>query len=279
LYKGRGESCKYSDRAPLACIHSTADCILLAAMTRSASPNGAVEFSYDFPVAGPSTLPPPRRPRTRASSPAQSQSSRTRPRWEASSFDAEEEDTDDTPYDAFGYPYPRAGRTRPIPVPAPTRNQWLAPTPSPTYPYGGYPYANDPMLMAPAPHWQPSSCESAMSALSAASSHSHDAHKEKHVPAKIRKARRSVDSERPAWDSYDAPSYTAHYVDSPYSSLEDELPLDAEEEGEEEEAPQQPASHECASLTLRRHWTALSLRVRFGVFRAKRRMRARVMSL
>ncbi|KAJ7739585.1 hypothetical protein B0H16DRAFT_1729390 [Mycena metata] len=259
-------------------------------MTRSASPNGAVEFSYDFPVAGPSTLPPPRRPRTRASSPssAQSQSSqRTRPRWEASSFDAELEDTDDTPYDAFGYPYPRAGRTRPIPVPAPTRNQWLAPTPSPTYPYGGYPYANDypPMLMAPAPHWQPSSCESAMSALSAASSshsHSHDAHKEKHVPAKIRKARRSVDSERPAWDSYDAPSYTPQFVDSPHSSptldLDDEEE-EAEDEQAGEDAPHQPASHECASLTLRRHWTALSLRVRFGVFRAKRRMRARVMSL
>ncbi|KAJ7739580.1 hypothetical protein B0H16DRAFT_63527, partial [Mycena metata] len=308
--KGAVNHAVNSHRAPLACTRpqhtTTLRYILLAEMTRSASPNGAVEFSYDFPVAGPSTLPPktPRCTRTRAcaaspssasasssaSSLTQLQSSqRTRPRWEASPSAFDEEDAE---LEADTDNYPRAGRTRPIPVPAPTRNQWLAPTnsTSPTYPYGGYTYAYDypPMLMAP----QPSSCESAVSALSATSAssyhhYSHDAHKEKrglHVPAKFRKARRSVDEERPAWDSYDAPqfpSYTPQYVDSPRSSptldLDDE---EEEQEGEqEEEEPQQPASHECASLTLRRHWTALSLRVRFGVFRAKRRMRARVMSL
>ncbi|KAJ7031277.1 hypothetical protein C8F04DRAFT_1111447 [Mycena alexandri] len=264
-------------------------------MTRSASPNGAVEFSYDFPVAGPSTTKvyTPRRPRPASpSSSAASSSSQTRtrspvrPRWEASPSSFDEDAEDDTPYDSFGYPYPRHAQTLPIPVPAPTRNQWLTPTSSPypysessayAYAYGAYGY-EPPMLMAP----QPSSCESAVSALSAASASSHHAQKEKRCagfPAKIRKPRRSVDSERPAsptWDAYDAPAY----VDSPHSSFDDEPELDLDDDASlAEPEPASAPHHASPSLTLRRHWTALSLRVRFGVFRAKRRMRARVMSL
>ncbi|KAJ7154135.1 hypothetical protein C8R46DRAFT_1041879 [Mycena filopes] len=281
-------------------------------MTRSASPNGAVEFSYDFPVAGPSTLrtPPTTAPRhTRTRSPA-------RPRWEASPAHSEHNNHDDddddaeaaAAYDAFGYPYPRAHRAHPIPIPTATRNQWLAPAPAaPAYPYGwdyspsaspsynnyttsaygGYAYAP-----------QPSSCDSALSALSAFSS----THKEKEGgrrcpgAGKIRKPRRSVDSDSsPRWDSYDLPSPASpssfdspRAFDSPRSlerSLSHDdyalgLENDEDADAEDEEADVEPhALPPSPTLTLRRHWAALALRVRFGVFRAKRRMRNRVLSL
>ncbi|KAJ6480734.1 hypothetical protein C8R47DRAFT_1218585 [Mycena vitilis] len=258
-------------------------------MTRSASPNGAIEFSYDFPVAGPSRLPTPRRTRTR---------SPTRPRWEnASSYRDEPEiddDADEIDYDAFGYPRVGGhGRVAPMPMQQ-TRNQWAvrAPSPSDLYPYAcapsAYPsqytaYPSYPYTLA-----LPSSYDSTTSALSACSrSLSRCSSQKDAKPAKIRKARRSVDSERPpssfssspsaspasppaslpTYDSFDSAA-------SPSATSEDE---DFEEEDGEEHA--ETLAPTTTKHTLRRHWAALSLRVRFGVFRAKRRMRDRVLSL
>jgi hypothetical protein len=122
------------------------------------------------------------------------------------------------------------------------------------------------------------------------------ASKEKHGHTKIRKARRSVDSKRP-YITAPAP-YTASPASSPASSPyftysnnndfeeeeshhshNDDSVFDFEEEEQQEEREEQPEHAGHALSSLRRQWAALSLRVRFGVFRMKRRMRARVMLL
>jgi hypothetical protein len=269
-------------------------------MTRSASPNGQVEFSYDFPVASTSQLPPKvttKHTRPRARSPP-------RPRWESRPQYNDDDDElfdEEIDYDSFGYP--RRAHTHPAPTPSPTgRNQWQRPASPPLYPYGSdstgyattasaYPYSAPILLAPPAPQYPVgSSCESGSSIMSACSR----ASKEKHGPAKIRKARRSVDSERP-YITAPAP-YTSSPASSPASSpyftssndddFEEEeshhshdsvFDFEEEEQQEEREEQQEHAGH--APSSLRRQWEALSLRVRFGVFRAKRRMRARVMSL
>ncbi|KAK7018926.1 hypothetical protein R3P38DRAFT_2979472 [Favolaschia claudopus] len=140
------------------------------------------------------------------------------------------------------------------------------------------------------------------------SSHKDNNKDEKHTHAKIRKPRRSVDSERslsppPALSpsnshstSSSSPSPTtfvdpaeadfdfadAHDTYSPPSPLHDDLDDDFEQDEEErvdaDAVAQRPRSPHTPSA-FRKHWAALSLRVRFGVFRAKRRMRDRVMSL
>ncbi|KAJ6537630.1 hypothetical protein B0H19DRAFT_1180488 [Mycena capillaripes] len=270
-------------------------------MTRSASPNGAVEFSYDFPVAGPSHLPttPTRTHHIRAHTQPRTRSP-TRPRWEADEEDSVDDDEID--YDAFGYP--RVGLThRAATHPMPTRNQWRAPSP-PLYPYAdAYTYATytsnpytypAPLLLAPAPSG--TSCESNNSVLSscARSCRSLKSAKESKTHrehAKIRKPRRSLDVDS---DSAPAPSSFSTTIttssspaSSPYfSSFSDEFdseddedasPSDDEHEQEKENSPTPAPTHH--GLGLRRQWDALSLRVRFGVFRAKRRMRKRVMSL
>ncbi|KAF7364065.1 hypothetical protein MSAN_01065300 [Mycena sanguinolenta] len=276
-------------------------------MPRPASPNKAssssFSYEYDFPVASTSQLPPTTKTRrTRTRSP-------TRPKWESASYYLADDDDVSPSYPEDEYTTKRTG----------TGNQWLARPPSPPlYPYASaydYPYTNYtssaahyayeyththpvPLLLAPPAR----SCDSACSILSACSSaHSTKAEKQS---KKIRKARRSVDSDAPpsaflsptsahpstaststapmtppspyfsagtcdeddeldSHHSHDAPQYT-------FSPEFDDAPIDDEEEqeGEPEVAGEQPSA-------LRRHWAALSLRVRFGVFRAKRRMRAR----
>ncbi|KAJ7165210.1 hypothetical protein C8R46DRAFT_1220332 [Mycena filopes] len=239
-------------------------------MTRSASHNGAVEFSYDFPVAGPSTLrtPSPRRTttHTRTRPP-------TRPRWEASpsrsafEHNDDDDDTEASTYDAFGYPYPRERHTQSL-------AQRVAP-PRARLPYGwDYSY-NSTSAYAYAP--QPSSCDSALSAFS-----SKDKESTSRCPttrAKIRKPRRSVDSDSARWSSYDLPSPHSSAFDSRRSFDVHDLELerdDAEQDEEDAEEAEETASH---AHPLRRHWTALALRVRLGLFRAKRRMRNCVVSL
>ncbi|KAJ6480743.1 hypothetical protein C8R47DRAFT_1135616 [Mycena vitilis] len=164
-------------------------------------------------------------------------------------------------------------------MPTQTRNQWRTPSP-PLYPYAdssAYPYAPSaytsrytayPYALALAPHATGSSYDSTASTLSACS-RSLSSQKEK--PAKIRKARRSVDSDSaPSSLPSVSPSSSPHF--SSYDDFEDD-----EEDREAEVAEDAPHPH--APSTLRKQWAALSLRVRFGVFRAKRRMRARVLSL
>ncbi|KAJ7138099.1 hypothetical protein C8R44DRAFT_766828 [Mycena epipterygia] len=170
-------------------------------MTRSSSPNGLVEFSYDFPVASTSALSAQATTRPHRASPPRLPPSPLRPRWEGASALDDEDDDEEIDYDAFGYPAPARRQTHPTALPA-TRNQWRAPSPTTTNSLYPYPYA-------------PS--------------------------------------------AYSAPAYTSPTYSAPAGRKEEK----------------------CAttSLALRRQWAALSLRVRFGVFRAKRRMRARVMSL
>ncbi|KAJ7613485.1 hypothetical protein FB45DRAFT_874443 [Roridomyces roridus] len=103
-----------------------------------------------------------------------------------------------------------------------------------------------------------------MSALSSVASQSH-------APKKIRKphhVRASLDEPLSLSYSYDIFDEPSSYSDS---DVEDD-----------DEAIPEPTSSPCTSL--RREWVALSLRVQFGVFRAKRRIRnmhtiARVTSL
>ncbi|KAJ6537622.1 hypothetical protein B0H19DRAFT_1180468 [Mycena capillaripes] len=214
-------------------------------MTRSASPNGAVEFSYDFPVAGPSHLrlpTPTRTHHTRAHTQPRTRSP-TRPRWEADEDDSVDDDEID--YDAFGYP--RVAH-RAATQPMPTRNQWRAPSP-PLYPYAdAYTYASytsnpytypAPLLLAPAPSGSGSSYESNNSVLSSCARSCHSQKEKSH--AKIRKPRRSVDS-----DSAPAPSSTSYFTSSPASSPyfssfsdedsedDDDAPSDDEHEQEQE---------------------------------------------
>jgi hypothetical protein len=187
------------------------------------------------------------------------------------------------------------------------------------YPYAPYPaqYASytapsayapysAPLLLAPpsaASYPISSSVESERSILSSCARSCHSTKEKPHREhAKIRKARRSVDSESPLplpsvfSPSSGSSSQPSSANSSPYFSTYDDFDaasssshddFDAEErdrdpqlEGEEElegEDKENAAGH--APSSLRRQWAALSLRVRFGVFRAKRRMRARVMSL
>ncbi|KAJ7756035.1 hypothetical protein DFH07DRAFT_482628 [Mycena maculata] len=210
-------------------------------MTRSASPTGVVEFSYDFPVASMSALPSSRTSRTRPSSPRRP--SPVRPHWEYVDEDRDEEE--DEEYASYGYPSRRRGITVPIPaIPS------LYPYAAPQYP--AYPYA------APA-YATPSSYESE----SSCSSVSHHKKIKKTRPASIQ----SIDSSSP----YSSPS------SAPYE-LEDDFEPSFDEE-EEERGRQQDVKECKPHLDLRRQWAALSLRVQFGVFRAKKRLRSRVMSV
>jgi hypothetical protein len=272
-------------------------------MTRSASPNGKVEFSYDFPVASTSQL-PPRTTKTRTRSP-------TRPRWESTNYYLADDDDEvfyphDDEYDVDAFPTATRKR-RAHTHPAPTGNQWTQRAPSPPlYPYGSdalyptaYPYTA-PLLLAPPPA---RSCDSACSMLSACSAQSASKQSTKEKKT-LRKPRRSVDSDAPP-SAFLAPTsspntsgsstspasspasspYFSTYGDdfddesashdSHHSVFEDDVEgadHDAEDAGAEE-------PHGPAPSAFRRQWAALSLRVRFGVFRAKRRMRTRVMSL
>ncbi|KAJ7730483.1 hypothetical protein DFH07DRAFT_945392 [Mycena maculata] len=216
-------------------------------MTRSASPTGVV-FSYDFPSSALSAS-----SRTRPSSPRRP--SPVRPHWEYVDEDREEE------YASYGYPSRRRGIT----VPIPTGNQWRTPSPLPLYPYSSavvypqYPYA------------PPSSYESESSCSSA----SHQQHK------KIKKAHptsiRSIESSSPRTPCL----FTSSSMSSPYSSPES-TPYDLEDDFEPklEERGRAPSKDSCKPhLDLRRQWAALSLRVKLGVFRAKRRLRSRVLGL
>ncbi|KAJ7926180.1 hypothetical protein B0H13DRAFT_1972961, partial [Mycena leptocephala] len=229
-------------------------------MTRSASPNGAVEFSYDFPVAGPSRL--PSTPRTQRTHTHTRQRSPTRPRWESTvpSYDDEDDNDDDIDYDA-------AVR--------------LITAPSAYAPYSA------PLLLAPpsaASYPISSSVESERSILSSCARSCHSTKEKPHREhAKIRKARRSVDSESPLpLPSVFAPSsgtssqpssansspYFSTYDDFDAASSSSHDDFDAEErdrdpqlEGEEElegEDKENAAGH--APSSLRRQWAALSLR-------------------
>ncbi|KAJ7649116.1 hypothetical protein DFH06DRAFT_558061 [Mycena polygramma] len=280
-------------------------------MTRSASPNGAIEFSYDFPVAGPSRLPPA--PAARRTHTHPRTRSPTRPRWENASYRAEpaqiaDDADDEIDYAAFGYPRVGGRHTHAQPMPMQqTRNQWAvrAPSPSDLYPYASayapsaYPsqytaYPSYPYTLA-LPHATGSSYDSTASALSAcsrslSSSLSRCSSQKDAKPAKIRKARRSVDSERAPSSSsfcFSSPSASpssppASLPSSPYLATYDSFDSAADDDQEDEEDTESPAPSPApttAKHTLRRQWAALSLRVRFGVFRAKRRMRNRVLSL
>ncbi|KAJ7706702.1 hypothetical protein B0H17DRAFT_569125 [Mycena rosella] len=227
------------------------------------------EFSYDFPVASTSALPAASaRSRSPRSSPRSQTTRLPRPRWEAPSVDDDADDAE-IDYDAFGYP----ARARPAAPLTPTRNQWRAPSPSSSnvYPYSD-PYAyTSQAYRPPSPIALASSCESERSALSSCPSH---ARSQSHSPPhKIRKARPRA----PSVSSLDE-SFDSHDVDYAPPSAEF---ADEEEEEEEAEAERGRPATKCTatSLALRRQWAALSLRVRFGVFRAKRRMRDRVLSL
>ncbi|KAJ7613493.1 hypothetical protein FB45DRAFT_938496 [Roridomyces roridus] len=201
-------------------------------MTRSSSPNGAIEFSYEFPRASTSALPvpTPRRPRS-----PQSHTLRRPSPTRHYQSDIDDDGTDDDD-ESFGYPHFR-----------PTGNQW-ARAPQPSYAF-------------------PSSFDSEMSALSSVASQSH-------APKKIRKPHHV----RASLDEPPSPSYSYDIFDEP-SSYSDN---DVEDDDEAIPEPTTPSSSPCTSL--RREWVALSLRVQFGVFRAKRRIRnmhtiARVTSL
>ncbi|KAJ7613081.1 hypothetical protein FB45DRAFT_938903 [Roridomyces roridus] len=235
-------------------------------MTRSSSPNGAVEFSYEFPRASTSALPvpSPRRPR----SPQSNTLRRPSPTRHYHS-DIDDDGADDNDYEAFGYPH---FRTNTLPVPLPhTGNQWAHLHPQPSYAF-------------------PSSFDSEMSALSSASqsqSKLGGAASSSHCPVrasakKIRKphhTRASLD-EPPSSHSYSY-SYTSSQsqdiYDEPSSYSDDDADV------EDEEAIPESTTTTSPSSSLHRQWAALSLRVRFGVFRAKRRIRmhtiARVTSL
>ncbi|KAF7293369.1 hypothetical protein MKEN_01467300 [Mycena kentingensis (nom. inval.)] len=222
-------------------------------MTRCESPNGAVEFSYNFPVASTSKRPAS----TRARSPRRHAPSPLPPtRWDS-------DDEDDEAGDDYDYSY-RAHTTG---------NQWArAPSPSftPSHlsPYDIY-----------ATSALPSSYESERSVLSSFCP------RQQHAHNKIRKARRSVDEPAPPPPPL-SPTYSSgsSAPSSPFSVLSDDF-SDMEEEGcvEEEgmdvEGEEEGRAHDHTPHALKKQWAALSLRVRFGVFRAKRRMRDRVLSL
>ncbi|KAF7310149.1 hypothetical protein MIND_00388300 [Mycena indigotica] len=238
-------------------------------MTRCASPTGAVAFCYDFPVASTSSShsSSSRLPRPRAHSP--------RPRRRPTpspmrAFDSDDDDDDEhTQYASH-------------PLPTPTGNQWTR-GPSPTHLSPFYPPYPPALAL-------PSSYESERSVLSA-KGHVHCA-----VANKIRKARRSVDEAVPhlsppplAYSSSSSGSGSSA-PSSPYSLPSDDFSgdeHDAEDDGvfgspemDAAELPQAESHHHTdASMAIKRRWAALSLSVRFGVFRAKRKMRDRVLSL
>ncbi|KAJ7730475.1 hypothetical protein DFH07DRAFT_848705 [Mycena maculata] len=227
-------------------------------MTRSSSPTGAVEFSYDFPVASTSALSASYR--TRPSSPRRP--SPVRPHWEYVDEDRDHEEEEE--YASYGYPSRRRGVT--VPIPTATGNQWRSQSPLPFYPYSSaavypqYPYAT------------PSSYESESSCSSA----SHQQHK------KIRKAHpTSIRST----GSSSSPPTSCPFTSSSTSSSPESTPYDLEDDfepelEEQEERGRTVSKDSCKPhLDLRRQWAALSLRVQFGVFRAKRSLRSRVMSV
>ncbi|KAJ7772826.1 hypothetical protein DFH07DRAFT_145528 [Mycena maculata] len=244
------------------------DAPLAIDMTRSASPAG-VEFSYDFPVASTSTLAPPSSYSSHASSRLRSRTP-VRPLWEDATPDADDDDDDEEPdYASYGYPTATRRRGATVPIPTATGNQWRAP--SPPYPYSStalsvsvsglgypqYPYPN--------PSDTPSSYDSTRTCASAAS------HR------KITKPRRLSTDSAPASPLASPPRPSPLSSSSPHSS-----PECAPASLDEDEEPRGRAPHASRfkpHLDLRRQWAALSLRVRFGVFRAKRRLRGRVMSL
>ncbi|KAF7290473.1 hypothetical protein MKEN_01497900 [Mycena kentingensis (nom. inval.)] len=218
-------------------------------MTRCESPNGAVEFCYDFPVASTSKRPT----HTRARSPRRHAPSPLPPtRWDS-------DDEEDEAYDDYSY---RAHTTG---------NQWArAPSPSftPSHlsPYDIY-----------ATSALPSSYESERSVLSSFCHRQQHAHA--HTHNKIRKARRSVDEPAPPPLSTTYSSGSSA-PSSPFSVLSDDFSDMEEEECVEEEGMDVEGEEEGrAPHALKKQWAALSLRVRFGVFRAKRRMRDRGLSL
>ncbi|KAJ7270193.1 hypothetical protein C8J57DRAFT_1321348, partial [Mycena rebaudengoi] len=225
-------------------------------MTRSASPNGQIEFSYDFPVASTSAL--SAKPRSPPRHHMRLPPSPVRPQWElADDEDDVDIDDDAIDYDAFGYPAAAPRRTTTYPMPPHTKNQWRAASPPAAY-NNNY-YYNYNSYTPPLP----ASCESEVSALSSASS-AHSCH----VARKIRKPRRCTASVRSA-----SPNA---YLSSDDDELDfDDAPVAEEEEEEEDSEDVPPTPH--AHHSLKHQWQALSLRVRFGVFRAKRRMRNRVM--
>ncbi|KAJ7756051.1 hypothetical protein DFH07DRAFT_940739 [Mycena maculata] len=205
-------------------------------MTRSASPTGVVEFSYHFPLASTSALPSSGTSCTRTSSPRRS--SPVRPQY----VEDEEE------YASYEYPSRRRGVTVPIPA-IPSLHSYAAPQ------YPVYPYA--------APFATPSSYEIESSCSSAV----HHQHR------KIKKARRASiestgSSSSPASCSFTSSSASSPTASSPHDT-EDDFEPELEEEAERGRTPSKP------HLDLRRQWAALSLRVQFGVFRAKRRLRSR----
>ncbi|KAJ7121748.1 hypothetical protein C8R43DRAFT_1136429 [Mycena crocata] len=252
------------------------------------------ELSYDFPVASTSASTSSysaQSQRTkRATSPRRTMKPRLPPvpRWELSALnddelDLEEEERD---YAALGYPGRRAPSPHVYPYTSATSAYSGYPytstdtgytygysTPSPTYDYGV------PMQLA-------RSCDSASSALSSCSSSlSHSESRQGRCAKKIRKQHpRSVSP--PACESYPSYPYTTSPTSSPafspYSSpySADDLELEHSDDASavvEEEKPER--EHEPRTMVLKKQWVALSLRVQFGVFRAKRRLRDRVMSL
>ncbi|KAJ7730488.1 hypothetical protein DFH07DRAFT_172524 [Mycena maculata] len=152
-----------------------------------------------------------------------------------------DEDRDEEEEEEYAsYGYPSR---RPIPaIPS------LYPYAAPQYPV--YPYA--------APYATPSSQQSESSC-----SASHHRKIKKARPASIL----STDSSSP-------PS-TASPYSSPYDLEDDFEPTFDDDDGEERGRTPSKDPH----LDLRRQWAALSLRVQFGVFRAKKRLRSGVMSL
>ncbi|KAF7304516.1 hypothetical protein HMN09_00854200 [Mycena chlorophos] len=261
-------------------------------MTRCASPNGAVEFCYDFPVASTSTATHHQRTNTHSQR-ARSPRRRYAPSPVRRSFDVDDDgttedemelDDEDTQYAVY-----HTGRaaTHPIPRPTPTGNQWTRPS-SPSHLSPFYPTSTS--------TFTPASYESERSVLS---SFSHDNNKRHCAINKIRKPRRSVDEPAPPSASSLVPPAMAYSSSSgssapssPYSIASDdfsddddalfgspEMELSELPSVEEEEQQHSPHQHHETGMAIKKQWTALSMRVRFGVFRAKRRMRDRVLSL
>ncbi|CAK5266244.1 unnamed protein product, partial [Mycena citricolor] len=244
------------------------------------------QLSYDFPSSASSSSSSTHSASSRRTRPR----SPVRPRWEtASPVRYLEEEDEEMDYDAYGYPRIPSNPPEPYTTLPRTGNQWVRP-PSPTTPsyYTGFsPYP--PAYQS----WMPGSADSDTSALSAAASEKEHTHHPLspfcHAPnAKIRKSarRRSLDEPKPvreelapARSSFDSPrpAYLYPTYQPRVDEEEDDVTGDEEPTVVADKENVSPSSHSPSSL--RRHWAALSLRVRFGVFRAKRRMRDRVLSL
>ncbi|KAJ6537467.1 hypothetical protein B0H10DRAFT_1952494 [Mycena sp. CBHHK59/15] len=85
-------------------------------------------------------------------------------------------------------------------------------------------------------------------------------------PAKIRKPHPASMASVPHYSAPSSPHYSARSDDKPGK------------EGEEEEEGKEKSTLATTTLSLRRQLAALNLRMRFGVFRAKRRIQDRMMS-